>query len=311
MKTFTCILFILWSTFTILPAQTAADYHLPLRMGNSLVYRSGAEESGWAPRTVYETIEGTDSIHGELYYKLVGSEIMYDTPLERHVFHVFWLREDSLGNVLLIAVGLGESTELDSATVYPMAYPYFHNLYLEQGYCQDTVYMGTTYRDSVMSISETVLTSAGTFDNCIMRREFRSDSLGNTTWLKYSWYAMDVGEVKMERVTPDPHINDLTQINFQTAYDPILLDAYTLEQNYPNPFNPVTRIDYSIPLADHVVMKVYDIHGKEIQTLINKNQLAGSYSLIFNAGDLASGIYIYTLQIGNGIINTNKMLLLK
>jgi hypothetical protein len=58
-------------------------------------------------------------------------------------------------------------------------------------------------------------------------------------------------------------------------------------------------------------MKVYNIHGKEIQTLIDKNQLAGTYSLIFNAGDLASGIYIYTLQIGSGIIKTNKMLLLK
>lgn len=105
MKTFTCILLVLWSTLTILPAQTAANYHLPLQMGSGLVYRSGEEGSSWSPRTVYETIEGTDSIHGNLYYKLVGSEIMDDTPLERHVFHVFWLREDSLGNVLLIAGG--------------------------------------------------------------------------------------------------------------------------------------------------------------------------------------------------------------
>ncbi len=310
MKKITFILLVLWGAFTVLSAQTAADYYLPLQMGNSLVYRSGTEGPGWALRTSYETIEGTDSVHGELYYKLVGSSIMDDAPADTHVSHVFWLREDSLGNVLLVAMS-GESTDIDSAMVYPMGYPFFRNEILTPGYSLHYEYEDISIMDSTLSNTETVITPAGTFYNCIKMGQSHYDSLGNNIRLRYSWYAEDVGEVMYERITPNPHTSVLIQINFQTAIEKQVPNEFRLHQNYPNPFNPVTRIDYSIPVADHVVMKVYNIHGKEIQTLINKNQLAGSYSLIFNAGDLASGIYIYTLKIGSGIIKTNKMLLLK
>ena len=310
MKKITFILLVLWGTFTVLSAQTAADYYLPLQMGNSLVYRSGTEGPGWALRTSYETIEGTDSVHGELYYKLVGSSIMDDAPADTHVSHVFWLREDSLGNVLLVAMS-GESTDIDSAMVYPMGYPFFRNEILTPGYSLHYEYEDISIMDSTLSNTETVITPAGTFYNCIKMGQSHYDSLGNNIRLRYSWHAEDVGEVMYERITPNPHTSVLIQINFQTAIEKQVPNEFRLHQNYPNPFNPVTRIDYSIPVADHVVMKVYNIHGKEIQTLINKNQLAGSYSLIFNAGDLASGIYIYTLKIGSGIIKTNKMLLLK
>ncbi|MCK4530267.1 MAG: T9SS type A sorting domain-containing protein [Candidatus Marinimicrobia bacterium] len=311
MKRFTLISLVLWVIAVFAIAETPADYYFPLQVGNRLVYRAGEIGTSWSPRTVYETIEGTDSIFGELFYKQVGSEYLDNNPTNEHVFHVFWLREDSSGTIMIGAVGLNDSRDLDSAMLYPYQYPFFHAGYLEQGYCQDTTYMGTRYHDSTLSVTETVETGIGTFQNCIQRRQFRIDSLGTVVWHEYQWYAKDVGIVKLERVTPDAHINLLTQVNFQTDVDEQVPNEFRLHQNYPNPFNPVTRIDYSIPLTDHVVMKVYDIHGKEIQTLINKNQLAGSYSLIFNAGDLASGIYIYTLQIGNGIINTNKMLLLK
>jgi hypothetical protein len=85
---------------------------------------------------------------------------------------------------------------------------------------------------------------------------------------------------------------------------------FDVSQNYPNPFNPVTKIDYSIPQSGLVTLKVYDILGKEVKTLINKNQETGYYTVGLDASSLASGIYFYTLQSGNAII-TKKLMVIK
>ena len=87
-------------------------------------------------------------------------------------------------------------------------------------------------------------------------------------------------------------------------------NQYALNQNYPNPFNPSTVITYSIPVSSNVTLKVYDILGRLITTLVNENQQAGSYSVNFNARDLSNGIYFYKIQSGN-FVAVNKMLLLK
>jgi DUF3108-like/Secretion system C-terminal sorting domain len=308
MKRFTLILLVLWA---LAVAETPADYYIPLQVGNRLVYRAGEEGTSWSPRTVFETIEGTDSIFGEVFYKQVGSEILDDDPSDEHVFHVFWLREDTSGTIMIGAMSTGGSKDLDSAIVYTYAYPFFHEDYLEPGYSLDTVYLWTQYHDSTLSATETVETGAGTFYNCIKREQTRADFMGNISWHEYQWYAKDVGLVKLERVTPDAHINLLTQINFQTKIDEVVPEKFVLEQNYPNPFNPVTTIEYSIPFADRVTIKVYDIHGNEVQTLFDGHQIAGDHSFLFNAGDLSSGIYLYVLQLGNKIVKINKMLLVK
>lgn len=90
----------------------------------------------------------------------------------------------------------------------------------------------------------------------------------------------------------------------------IMPGEYKLEQNYPNPFNPETVIKYNIPKDGLVSLKVYNILGVEIATLINKEQSAGSYSVNFNASGLSSGVYLYKLQAGTCSIS-KKMLLLK
>jgi phosphatidylserine/phosphatidylglycerophosphate/cardiolipin synthase-like enzyme len=86
--------------------------------------------------------------------------------------------------------------------------------------------------------------------------------------------------------------------------------TFSLSQNYPNPFNPTTRIEYSIPLAEIVLVKLYDVLGREVQTLVNSRQAAGTYRVEINAGGLASGVYFYRLVAGN-YIQQKKMLLLK
>jgi len=85
---------------------------------------------------------------------------------------------------------------------------------------------------------------------------------------------------------------------------------YALEQNYPNPFNPTTTISYSIQKAGEVTLKVYDMLGIEVASLVNENQEAGNYSIEFNAAELPSGIYVYRLASGN-FMETKKLVLLK
>jgi predicted secreted protein len=87
-------------------------------------------------------------------------------------------------------------------------------------------------------------------------------------------------------------------------------DDYKLYQNYPNPFNPTTKISYSVLKSGHVMIKIYNILGQEIQILVNKFQNAGYYTCDFNASNLPSGIYFYQFKVGNNIIETKKMLLI-
>jgi hypothetical protein len=85
---------------------------------------------------------------------------------------------------------------------------------------------------------------------------------------------------------------------------------YELAQNYPNPFNPVTMIRYQIPTAETVSLKVYDVLGKEVATLVSGRQEAGNYAVPFNASGLSSGMYFYRMQAGS-FVETRKMMLVK
>ena len=86
--------------------------------------------------------------------------------------------------------------------------------------------------------------------------------------------------------------------------------TYALYQNYPNPFNPVTTIKYSIPNSERVVLKVYNILGQEVATLVDEEQRAGVYEFKFDASNLSSGVYFYRLQAGK-FIDVKKMILVK
>jgi hypothetical protein len=87
-------------------------------------------------------------------------------------------------------------------------------------------------------------------------------------------------------------------------------EKFTLEQNYPNPFNPSTVIAYQLPTANRVTLKVYDVIGREVATLVNEVKEAGHYSATFNASKLSSGVYFARLQSGN-VVQMKKMMLLK
>lgn len=85
---------------------------------------------------------------------------------------------------------------------------------------------------------------------------------------------------------------------------------FSLSQNYPNPFNPATTISFSIPSKSFVLLKVFDVLGKEISTLVSEELSAGTYSQQWNAGGLPTGVYLYSLQAGS-FTETKKLMLLR
>ena len=93
--------------------------------------------------------------------------------------------------------------------------------------------------------------------------------------------------------------------------------SFKLEQNYPNPFNPTTIIKFGVPERSNVVLKIYDILGSEVATLVSEEMDAGWYERSFNAVSLSSGVYIYRLEAvstseqSEKFINIKKMLLIK
>lgn len=92
--------------------------------------------------------------------------------------------------------------------------------------------------------------------------------------------------------------------------DPTLPGSFTLRQNYPNPFNPSTVISYTLPQSGHVSLRVYDMNGRLVRSLVDQQQAVGSYEIMFEAQDLASGVYVYTLDMG-GQRKSLKMTFLK
>ncbi len=91
---------------------------------------------------------------------------------------------------------------------------------------------------------------------------------------------------------------------------PTLPEEFVLQQNYPNPFNPTTTIAFSLPQGDFVTLKIYDILGREMTTLVNQKMRAGAYSFDWNAENFSSGVYLYTLTVGDKV-DIKKMQLLK
>jgi len=109
----------------------------------------------------------------------------------------------------------------------------------------------------------------------------------------------DIWLIKLEADSPSVVDNEIR-----------IVDSYSLEQNYPNPFNPSTKIRYSVPQSSNVVIKVFDVLGNEIETLVNEEKSIGTYELTWYATNLPSGVYFYQLNAGE-FINTKKMILLK
>jgi hypothetical protein len=113
-----------------------------------------------------------------------------------------------------------------------------------------------------------------------------------------------IGNVGFDTMTFCPIVTGIT------GKETGIPNSYKLERNYPNPFNPTTNIQFSIPKSGYVEIKIYDMLGKEITTLVSDPYQAGTYIVSFDASSLSSGIYFYRISV-NDFVDTKKMILIK
>ena len=127
----------------------------------------------------------------------------------------------------------------------------------------------------------------------------------------YRFWAKDKGIIPEFSSSPDSGYYQCvwdTPTNIED--EDIFVNPFSLSQNYPNPFNPSTKIKYSVPQSSIVLLKVFDVLGDEIATLVDEEKPAGTYEVEFDGNGLTSGLYFYRLQAGS-FVATKKMLLMK
>ncbi|HMQ70318.1 MAG TPA: T9SS type A sorting domain-containing protein [Ignavibacteria bacterium] len=157
----------------------------------------------------------------------------------------------------------------------------------------------------------------------------RKNSEDNSNWIKAgSVRGFGNSTLSQNYSFEDKELNSgrynyrLKQIDFNGSFEYFNLtgdvnigipEKYYLSQNYPNPFNPSTVIKYSLPENENILIKVFDVTGKEVMTLVNEKQNAGYYSIEFSGRDLSSGVYFYSLITGENAntIDTKRMILVK
>jgi hypothetical protein len=161
------------------------------------------------------------------------------------------------------------------------------------------------------------------FDSTTIQGNFKGKPVGveyigtdfNTVTLSFPLYYMD--QIHAQELIDNIMVNKFNEIVSVADEDRYIPEEYALLQNYPNPFNPITKIKYSISDLSFVTVKVFDVLGNEIKTLVNEEKPAGNYDVELDASSLASGIYFYRLQVYPAIggagdfIETKKMVLMK
>jgi hypothetical protein len=125
-------------------------------------------------------------------------------------------------------------------------------------------------------------------------------------------FPLSIGAIEAHRILGDKEYFDIypEEQSIKKTVTTAAPTEYELYDNYPNPFNPATTINFQIPKDGYVTLKVYDILGREVATLVNEEKKAGSYSYKFDASELSSGVYIYKIT-ANDFVQSKKMLLMK
>ena len=133
-------------------------------------------------------------------------------------------------------------------------------------------------------------------------------TLTNQTRIRFRLDASDDDDdIYLDEIRVSAVSGSLTTIDLVNSTKP---NSFVLHQNYPNPFNPTTIIKYSIPIESFVSLKIYDLLGREIMTLVNERKQKGSYQVQFDGKNLASGLYFYSLR-ATDFIETKKFILMK
>lgn len=257
-------------------SQTALD-HFPLDLDNQWIFSHTFYD------TLSETIVDTQSIGPDLYYQ----------------FDQF--REDQ--NVLFTQVGQRVLRYVDSQ----------NSVWYDFGVDTGTSWIAlglnsVQWTVTLLGKNDTVVTPAGTWTNC-----FRFSFTGPPDLEWEEWFASGVGIVRRnlygialsEWLLIDKSISSITYKNNSSK-----IEGFSLYQNYPNPFNPTTTVAFDLPRGGRITLKILNIQGEEVVTLLSTYLPAGSHSIKWNASNAASGVYLYRLQAEN-FIAMRKMVLIR
>lgn len=263
---------------SVAASAQVADVYFPVDIGDKWVYQHTFSD------TVTETAVDTQRIDGKLYVQL--------TPFRYDPSGLFRVMNDRVYRFLGETEGLW--------------YDFSANI-------------GDTWRVKdrlegewtawLISKTDTVVTPGGIFTNCY---HFGFFGQPDNDWEE--WFAPGIGIVQR-----DLHgfafarwmlIDSMTPTAIHSVTPPEPFASMMLYQNYPNPFNPVTIIPYTLPASREVTLKVYDLQGREVLTLVRERQAAGGYRVELDARRLASGVYFYELVAGN-FRRVRRMILIK
>jgi len=252
--------------------------YFPLANSNEWTY------SATIMSPITNSVTDTVRIHGLLYYK-IGYEFFRESGNK-----IYYLKKDSTEILLYnFDVKAGESWNIQT-----------------DAECK----YGTMV--TMYSRNDTVKVPAGVFTNCI---HFKYKKVCMDAGLYESWYAKGIGEVKYHTDNLAGLLEyNLASYKLNTTTNVLIGQnenvSYSLFQNYPNPFNPSTKINFNVSKSVFVTIKVYDLLGREVTTLVNENKPAGDYSIQFDGSKLVSGIYFYRMQAGD-FVQSKKLVLLK
>ncbi|MFZ2323880.1 MAG: T9SS type A sorting domain-containing protein [Ignavibacteriaceae bacterium] len=171
-------------------------------------------------------------------------------------------------------------------------------------YVFNMIYDNYSYVDSVLYADSLAHAFAGNTSDTIYYNKFWQIAKKFTIGLfKKASYRLTC-VIYTAWINAENNVSDVAKNNNSIPLD------FNLSQNYPNPFNPVTIISYQLPETEFVTLKIYDILGNEVVTLVNEEKPAGSYNVSFDASKLPSGVYFYTL-ITDNFKQSKKMILMK
>ena len=219
----------------------------------------------------------TDSLHGIIGSRASDSDFIKITTDGGTSWETADVPDSSSSFDIACANGLKDGSDIIRVLVADFANSEF-KLFRTTDY-------GTTWTEEMLPAEAAA--------NGFRQMEFLNDSLG---------FAGCIGGYIIKYSTSQP--SGVISTNITPS-------KFILNQNYPNPFNPTTLISYSLPSSGNVSLKVYDVLGKEVKTLVNGFQQAGLHSISFNASALPSGVYFYRMEAANRFTSVKKMILLR